>query len=92
MNTLYDTQTINVIVGMISMAICWLGAIYVWAGAGVDRMLDRIYLKAAGMMILFGVFGILRQVFRIAKKQISRTYAFPKVRYTEGFPPGRHRD
>ena len=28
MNTLYDTLTINVIVGMISMAICLLGAIY----------------------------------------------------------------
>ncbi len=63
MNTLYDTLTINVIVGMISMAICFLGAIYVWAGASVDRALDRIYLKAAGMLILFGVSGILRQVF-----------------------------
>ena len=63
MNVIYDTMTINIIVGVISIAICLLGAVYVMIGASVDKELDRIYLKVTGLLILFGIFSMLRQTF-----------------------------
>ena len=41
MNVIYDTMMINIIVGVISIAICLLGAVYVMIGASVDKELDR---------------------------------------------------